>query len=159
MLGGLTADAEAATVRIDAALGSGAAAERFAKMVAALGGPADFLEKPDAYLPAAPVRLAVTPDAPGTVAAIEVRRLGVAVVGLGGGRTRADQAVDHAVGLVDVAAIGADVGPDRPLATVLARDETAAEAAAAAVRAAVTLGDAPPPASPIVARRLGEEDL
>ena len=159
VLGGLTADAEAATVRIDAALGSGAAAERFAKMVAALGGPADFLEKPDAYLPAAPVRLAVTPDAPGTVAAIEVRRLGVAVVGLGGGRTRADQAVDHAVGLVDVAAIGADVGPDRPLATVLARDETAAEAAAAAVRAAVTLGDAPPPASPIVARRLGEEDL
>ena len=158
VLGGRAPDTDAATARIEEALASGAAAERFAKMVVALGGPADFLEKPEAYLPAAPVRLAVTPDAPGTVAAIEVRRLGVAVVGLGGGRTRADQAVDHAVGLVAVAAIGADVGPGRPLATVLARDDAAAAAAADAVRAAFTLGDAPD-ASPIVARRLGEEDL
>ena len=158
VLGGRAPDTDAATARIEEALASGAAAERFAKMVVALGGPADFLEKPEAYLPAAPVRLAVTPDAPGTVAAIEVRRLGVAVVGLGGGRTRADQAVDHAVGLVAVAAIGADVGPGRPLATVLARDDAAAAAAADAVRAAFTRGDAPD-ASPIVARRLGEEDL
>jgi len=156
-LGGLAADVDAGRTQVATALTSGAAAERFAQMVAALGGPSDLMERPDAHLSAAPVVRAVAPDDAGVVSAIDTRAVGVAVVALGGGRTRADQAVDHAVGLTDIAALGAEVGPDRPLAVVHARDDGAAAAAAAAVRAAMHVGD-PPEIGPVVAQRLGPED-
>ncbi len=62
---------------------------------------------------------------------------------LGGGRTRAEDSIDHAVGLTALVGIGDEVGPERPLALVHARDDGAAEAAAAAIRAAYTLGEPP----------------
>jgi len=129
--------------RAAAALDSGAAAERFARMVAALGGPADLLERPDAHLPTAPVVVEALPDEPGTVAALDVRAIGLAVTGLGGGRRREDDRVDPAVGFSGVAGPGEEVGPGRPLAVVHARTQGDAKAAAAALRAAVTLGEAP----------------
>ena len=46
VLGNLAADTTAARVKLQAALDSGAAAEKFAKMVVALGGPADLMERP-----------------------------------------------------------------------------------------------------------------
>ena len=42
LIGGLAGDTAQALQRVDAALDSGAALERFARMVAALGGPSDF---------------------------------------------------------------------------------------------------------------------
>jgi thymidine phosphorylase len=125
-LGGLDPDAA------ERALGSGAAADRFARMVVALGGPADLLEHPDAHLPAAPVVRDV-PGGDGRVRAIDVRAVGLAVVELGGGRLREDAPVDHAVGLTDVAGLGE---PADTLAVVHARDEAAADRAAARLREA-----------------------
>ena len=55
LLGGLAADRDDGRRRIERALGSGAAAERFARMIKALGGPADLMERPRHYLPEAPV--------------------------------------------------------------------------------------------------------
>jgi len=125
-----------------AALESGAAAEAFARMVAALGGPKDLLERPDAHLPAAPVTVEARPERPGVVAGIDVRAVGLAVIDLGGGRRREDDAIDHAVGLTEVAAPGEQVGPhSRPLAIVHARDEEAAAHAAQALSAAFRVGD------------------
>ena len=72
---------------------------------------------------------------PGTISAIDVRKVGLAVVELGGGRTREDQAVDHAVGLTEVAGLGEDAAR---LAVVHARDDATAERAAARLRAAFT---------------------
>jgi thymidine phosphorylase len=87
----------------------------------------------------------------GTVASVDVRAVGLAVVALGGGRTREDDPVDHSVGLTDVAAPGEEVVMGgRPLAMVHARDEGAAERAADALRAAYELGDAAPDAPPPV---------
>jgi len=137
------------------ALRSGAAAERFAKMVAALGGPADLLERPDAHLPAAARIVAATPERGGVVQAIDVRAVGLAVVALGGGRRHEAEDVDHAVGLSEVAAPGDRVGPaDRPLAIVHARTDAEAEAAVAALRAAFTVGDEPPADTPAIRERL-----
>jgi thymidine phosphorylase len=125
-----------------AALESGAAAEAFARMVAALGGPADLLERPDDHLPAAPVTVEANPDRPGVVAGIDVRAVGLAIIDLGGGRRREDDAIDHAVGLTEVAAPGEQVGSQgRPLAIVHARDEDSAARAADALRAAFRVGD------------------
>ena len=71
------------------ALDSGAAAERFERMVAALGGPKDFLARAHALLPRAPVLVEAMPEARGFVVGIDVRAVGLAVVELGGGRARA----------------------------------------------------------------------
>lgn len=122
-----------------AALDGGAAAERFARMVAAQGGPRDLLDRPEAHLPAAPV-IRPVPAPEGRVARIEVAALGHAVVALGGGRVRAGETIDHRVGLSDLAKLGEEVGA-RPLAMVHAADETAAEIAIAAVQAAYHLGE------------------
>ena len=136
-------DAAARTAAADA-LTSGAAAERFARMCAALGGPPDLLEDPDRHLPRAPHALEVFPPGAGRVRAIAVREVGVAVLELGGGRLREDGAIDHSVGLVDVAGLGEEVGPGaRPLAVVHARDAATAEQAAQRLRAAFDVGEAP----------------
>jgi thymidine phosphorylase len=115
-------------------------------MVDELGGPADLLERPDEHLPSAPVTLAAEPAEAGTVSAVDVRAVGLAVVGLGGGRMRETDEIDHAVGLTDVAAIGEQVGPGgKPLALVHARTEEDARRAATALRESYTLGDSPTP--------------
>jgi thymidine phosphorylase len=143
-LGGLHATDAAAREAAAAALDSGAAAERFARMSAALGGPADIVDDPDRHLPRAPRVQEVHAEETGRVNAIDVREIGVAVLELGGGRLREDQGIDHSVGLVDVAGLGEEVGPGgRPVAVVHARDGASAERAAERVRAAFTVGDAP----------------
>ena len=96
---------------LEAALHSGAAAERFARMVAELGGPADLLDAPERHLAEAPVRREVTAE--GVVEAIDVRALGLVVMELGGGRRRETDDIDHAVGLADVAGLGEDASPPR----------------------------------------------
>lgn len=121
-------------------LDTGAAAEVFGRMVAAQGGPADLLDRPDLHLVPAPVVLPV-PAPEGRVARIDVTALGHAVVALGGGRVRAGEAIDPRVGLSMLAKLGEQVGPGRPLALVHAADETGAEIAAAAVAAAYHVGE------------------
>lgn len=154
VIGGLFATVAEARAACERALVSGEAAERFARMVAALGGPADLLERPDAYLPLPQVTVPVFPARSGFVAAEDARAVGLAIVGMGGGRVRADQRIDHAVGFTHVAPVGVAVGPDRPLCLVHARSAAQAEAAAAAVRAAITVADAPPATAPVVLERI-----
>ena len=154
VLGGLAADLESATSRLAAARADGAAAERFQQMVSALGGPNDLVENPTSYLRSAAVTQRIDPDRDGYVQAIDTRSVGLAVVALGGGRMRVGDAIDHSVGLGDVVGLGEFVDHDRPIAVVHARTESEATMAAAAVRAAFTIGEAKPPPSPVVASRI-----
>jgi thymidine phosphorylase len=151
---GLARDEEAGRAAAEDALESGAGAERFAAMVAGLGGPKDLLERPAEHLPAAPVVVPVRPERPGCVTAMDCRAVGLAVTGLGGNRAREDDTVDHAVGLSRVAHVGAEVGPDRPLAMVHARGDAQAEAAAAALRGAFQVGPEPPDSRPVILGRI-----
>jgi thymidine phosphorylase len=148
-LGGLT-DADP-----EEALRSGAAAERFGAMVAALGGPSDIMDNYDAHLDRAPVVREVFPDEDGVVTAHDTRALGIAVMNMGGGRRVESDVIDMAVGLDAVSGIGTAVARSgRPLAIVHARDEAGADAAEAEVKAAITVGDSAPPIQPIVAEVL-----
>ena len=156
VIGGLAPSAEAGRAKALEALDSGKAMEVFARMVAALGGPADFTDRHAGHLGEAPVKLEVAADRDGFVAAMDTRAVGLAVVGLGGGRRVADDRIDHAVGLSDVAALGDKVAKGDPLATVHARDGDAAAEAARAVRAALSIGEAAPAAAPAVIERLGD---
>jgi thymidine phosphorylase len=156
-LGRLADDAETGRRMAEAALADGRAAERFAAMVADLGGPTDLLERPDHHLPRAAVVRPVPPARPGIVAAVDTRTLGLAVIELGGGRRRAADPIDHAVGLDAVAGIGEPVDADRPIAVVHARSDADAERAAEVVRRAVAIGHDPVAAGPaVIERRTGE---
>jgi len=152
VLGGLHPDEAAARRAAEEALDNGAAAERFAAMVVELGGPADLLEAPDRHLRAAAVTVEADPAEAGIVSAVDVRAVGLAVVGLGGGRTRETDPVDHSVGLTQVAAPGEEVAPGgRPLAVVHAADQVGAARAKQALRAAYELnGEAPREPPPVL---------
>lgn len=136
------------------ALSSGRAAERFAEMVALLGGPANFLDDSGGQLPVAPVLRTVAAGRSGFVGSIDARALGVVILGLGGGRRRPDDPIDPAVGLTDLLEVGTAITPDMPLAVIHARSEHAALVAEAELRTAFCLTPEPPPPLPLVADRL-----
>ena len=153
MLLGKLADCEAkARAALTGALASGAAAERFSRMVASLGGPADIVEKPEAHLARAPIVIDVPAVRAGIVSAIDTRAVGIAVLRLGGGRTSPEQAVDPAVGFDRLVPVGAPIQKGEPIARVHAADRVAADQAAAAVSAAFTLGDQAPLGVPLIER-------
>jgi thymidine phosphorylase len=151
---GAETDAAAARARLRDALASGAAAERFGRMVAALGGPTDFVARWREQLPAAPVIVDVPAGASGHVAAIDGRAMGMAVVRMGGGRLKGGDRVDPAVGLSRVARLGTKVAEGDPLFRLHARDAASAEATQAAVLAAITIGEAPA-TRPLIHERFG----
>jgi len=148
VIGGLAENDAQARIKLMQALDSGAAAERFARMVVALGGPADLLEAPERHLARAPVTMAVTAPRDGVVERVDCRALGLAVVGLGGGRRRPDDEIDYAVGLSEISELGQRVTAGQPLALVHARDSQSALLAVREVQSAYligTLGMALPP--------------
>jgi len=154
MLGRLAADTTEARTRSQQALASGAAAERFVRMVAALGGPADFLDHSEHYLPDVEVVRPCRALRPGYITGMNARQIGVAVVALGGGRTRPSDAIDPAVGFSKVVDVGDKIETGAPLALVHARSEAQAEAAEAALQHAIEIGDAAPPLRPMVQARI-----
>lgn len=155
VLGKLAANLEEARRKIEEAISSGKAAEVFQRMVADLGGPRDLIDDPHRHLKAAPIICAVHAKKDGIVQAITTRDIGVAVVALGGGRTRPQDAIDHAVGFTALAGIGTSVDQEQPLGFVHAQTEAAAEAAARALQEAYTIGDRRSQTSGTVLERIG----
>jgi thymidine phosphorylase len=142
MTGGLADTVEQAGDRIRSAFTSGAAARLFATMVSELGGPGDLLERPERHLESAPVVKPIYAPSSGTVTAIDTRAIGVAVVALGGGRVRASDPVDPAVGYTELAMVGDFIDDDQPLGFVHARSQNQADEAAAALIQSCQLDDA-----------------
>jgi len=136
-----------------AALSTGKATDHFSRMVALLGGPADFVEKMDEHLAPAPIVRDVFAAGPGTITAIDTRGVGMAVVALGGGRRMPTDTIDHAVGFDRLAGLGVAVDGETPLARIHARDEASAADAQRRLVAAYTLGDRTP-SHPIIAERV-----
>ncbi len=140
--------------RASKALDSGRGAEVFGRMVAELGGPKDFVERPLAYLPAAPLQLEVKAPSNGFVTAIATRDIGIAVVSLGGGRSTPEDTIDHAVGITGLLPVGAEAIKGEPLAIIHARSKEAAEQAAQSILAAFSIGHVRPAAQKAVIRRI-----
>jgi len=153
-LGDLAPSIAAGQARAEAALEDGRAAEKFARMVSALGGPDDFLEHPGRYLARAPIIKRCTVERPGHVVGMNAREIGVAVVGLGGGRAHADDAIDASVGLSEMIDVGAEVRTGSPLCLVHAASEADADQAIAVVRRAIRIGSPAPPPKPVVIDRI-----
>ena len=146
---GLATDDADARARLQRALDSGSAAERFARMVAGLGGPADVLSKPG--LPTAAVVRDVDCSSEGFIAAVDTRALGLVVVALGGGRRDSGDAIDPSVGLSDLLPIGTRIDAGMPLARVHASSAAEADDAVAAVRRAIAVSDHAAEPTPLIA--------
>jgi len=145
------ADSRAAGIsKAKAVLDNGRAAEIFGQMVGALGGPADFIDRPGTYLEAARLTRAVKVPVSGYITAISTRDVGLAVVELGGGRRRADDLVNPTVGLTGLIDLGVAVQKGDPIAMIHADSEDAANAAEAQVLAAYDIGQAPVVADPVL---------
>ncbi|MEO8757583.1 MAG: thymidine phosphorylase [Devosia sp.] len=143
---------------VESALSSGKATEHFTKMVTLLGGPKDFVERMDAHLTPTPIVHDVFAPGDGTIAAIDTRGVGMAVVALGGGRRMPTDRIDHAVGFNRLLGLGAKVTAKTPLARLHARDEASAADAAARLIAAYQFGDVAP-SHPLIADRVDPKEV
>ncbi|MDF2369841.1 MAG: thymidine phosphorylase [Rhizobiaceae bacterium] len=147
---GLANDMQTALEMARGALESGQAAERFGQMVASLGGPVDFVERYGSHLPKAPVIRDIVAGDSGYVDVIDTRGIGLAVVSLGGGRTRPQDDVDPAVGLSDLATRGSYIAAGDMIARVHARDDAAADEASRAVLQSYFLSEVKPVTGDVV---------
>ncbi len=153
-LAGLAPDARTGEAQARAALDSGAAADRFARMVHALGGSTDVLSPRFRGLPRAPAVRDLLAPRDGVLQAMDTRALGLAVVDLGGGRRRASDAIDLRVGLSDVLPLGTPVQRGQPLLRVHAASRDAATAACERIAPLLTLGDRAPQSAPVLIERV-----
>jgi pyrimidine-nucleoside phosphorylase len=157
-LGGRVETAAAGRARAREALASGAALERFRRLVAAQGGDPAVVDAPASRPDSAPVATVKAPDAAdGVVADIDARALGHAAVDLGAGRRTKEDDVDPVAGFSALKAVGDPVASGAPLARVHASDASAADGVGAAVRDAFTVAEAPPDAPPPVRARYGAD--
>ena len=153
---GMESDRAVAEKRCDDAVTSGRALEIFGKMVAALGGPPDFIENSAKHLAVAPVVRPV--HAAGYLTTVNVRGVGHAIIELGGGRHSVGETLDMSVGFTDIASIGTLLDDHTPLAVVHAASEADAEQAEALLLAACTTGDEAPETVPVISEILTGND-
>jgi thymidine phosphorylase len=149
-LGGLAPDMAQALQQVDGALNSGRALDHFARMVHALGGPADFCERTDHYLESAPVQREVLATRAGWVSAMATRDIGLQVIALGGGRHQATDTVDPRVGFSSFAQIGQRVERGSVLAVVHAADDAAADAAVRQLQQLIAIGEEQTGVAPVM---------
>lgn len=153
-LGGLANTAEQAMQQVKTALSSGAALSHLARMVAALGGPADLVEHPTRYLAQAPVQLAVRAPRAGYLSRMATRDIGLLVLSLGGGRRVATDVIDLRVGLSHLLPVGQTVASGDVLAVVHGATPQAAQEASDTLLGLLTISDAPPQAVPPLITRV-----
>lgn len=138
---GLCKNKPEAEIKIAEALASGRAMEKFTQMVYAFGGPSDFAENPDAYLPRADIIRPVFADREGYVEQMAVRDIGMLLVGLKGGRVHPDQKLDYATGFSEFCQIGDYVDKQTPLALIHAETEEEFNRAAFELKRLIKIGD------------------
>ena len=154
VLGGLATDEADARRQLQMVLDNGKAVDIFGRMVHGLGGPVDFIEKYDSYLPKAKIIKPVYLENEGYISAMNTRDVGVSVVQLGGGRKVPADSIDYAVGITGICALGDQISPDRPVAMLHANDESSWNQADAMLRSAIQISDHKPEENACVYRRI-----
>jgi thymidine phosphorylase len=146
----LATDKVDALNKIDHVLASGKAAEIFAKMITALGGPSDFIENPWGGMKKANVICEIKASEHGYLAQMNTRDVGMSVVGLGGGRTAPTQKVDHSVGFDGILPLGVKVSPGDVIARVHAKDADSAKFASEQYQQAMSYSEQEPTIAPVI---------
>lgn len=137
----ITENEEIAMKKINQVLASGAAADIFAKMIHALGGPSDFMEDPWRSMQRANIIVGVSAPKAGYITGMQTRDIGMAVVGLKGGRIANGQQIDHSVGFDRILPISTRINRGDIVARVHASDQNAATAASQQYLAALIINE------------------
>jgi thymidine phosphorylase len=143
--------------RLEDALASGKALERFAALIEAQGGNPAIIDDPAALPQAEEVEVLEAPAA-GVVQSVEPRCIGRAVVELGGGRQRMDDHIDPSVGFVISVKPGDEVEAGEAIASVFARDTEGIHAGRAALKEAIVIGEVGS-LTPLVSHRVTAEGV
>ena len=152
---GIAKDVDAGAEAIVASIRDGRAAERFGRMIAAQGGPVQFVETWERFLPEANVIREVVAQDMGHITGYDGEALGLCVVALGGGRQVEGDVIDPSVGLSDLLPLGTKVTKGQPIARIHAAREDAAARAERELRSAVTVGQGAVEVPPLIHERVG----
>ena len=152
VLAGTDTDRAGASRRVDDAIASGRAIAKFRELIAAQGGDPAVVDEPGLLPQAAEVELFEAPEAT-TIARVDPRPLGRAVVEMGGGRRRLGDVIDPSVGFVVSARPGAKVARGEPIASVFARDQAGIAIGLAALAEAIHFGREEP-RLPLISHRV-----
>jgi len=123
VLTGIELDLEKARNICTAKLESGEALELFRRNVECQGGDPSVCDDPETLLDSNVKKLDILADSDGYVTAIDTLAIGNAMCELGGGRTKAEDNVDHAVGFMSDVKIGTEIKSGAPIGTVVCRNE------------------------------------
>jgi pyrimidine-nucleoside phosphorylase/thymidine phosphorylase len=149
--GGIERDLDAGRSRIREVLSNGQAFSKFRECVRLQGGDPDALE---GGLPRAAHRHDVLARESGFVAAIDAEAVGRAAMELGAGRSRKEDAIDPASGIVLSRKVGDEVAAGDLLATLHANDPSRFGPAARRFEAAWRIAPAPPPPRRLIWERI-----
>lgn len=140
----LSQSLDEAKQKLQQVLDSGEALEKFAEMVAMMGGPKDFCDDVWKYLPKAKIVRPVYPKKTGYVTAMDTRGIGLSIIELHGGRTSPEQKIDYACGYSNFCQIGDVVSKKNPLAIVHAKTEEEFKLAESNLQKLITIGEKVP---------------
>lgn len=152
----LATDHNDAVAKLEHSLSSGRALEIFSRMVTALGGPSDFSERPEHYLPQAAITRPVFAPVAGFVTDMRTRDIGLALIELKGGRVRTDQQLDYATGFSHFCQTGDYIDDQTPLCFIHAQNEEDFCRAADNIVRSITIGSDKPVSTPEIITKIGE---
>ncbi|TCQ03160.1 thymidine phosphorylase [Rhizobium sp. PP-F2F-G36] len=157
VMGGLAGNLETARGIAWQHLEDGSAKDRFARMVLAFGGPADLVDLPERYIRDAPVIRPVYLEKTGFVSQMDCYAIGIALLGIGAGRTRPQDDIDHTVGASSFASVGSTMDATHPFCILHAPSEDAWERCSEALTAAVECSVTPAEPLPVIRSRLSTD--
>jgi pyrimidine-nucleoside phosphorylase len=140
LLVGASKSAGDARRRLEETINSGKALEKFAQVIEAQGGNPSVVEDPSVLPQAEAVEVFRAPH-DGVIAQVEPRRIGRAILEMGGGRRTVEDEIDPSVGFVIPAKPGQRVKTGEPLASVFARDRPGVDTGMAALGEAIVIGE------------------
>ncbi|MEP6832683.1 MAG: thymidine phosphorylase [Gemmatimonas sp.] len=155
LMAGVARDREEARRKMEVAISSGKAAEKFQQIVGAQGGNPAVVDDPSLLPEAHDLEIFTAPRG-GVIAQVEPRRIGIGVIELGGGRTKVEDSIDPSVGFVITARPGDVVRAGEPLATIYARDAAGLQIGLACLREAIVISDEADPPLPLISHRVTE---
>lgn len=153
LLTGKAADRDDAVSKVQDALDSGRGLEIFRKMVEAQGGDPRVCEDVDLLPDAAKIE-SVTAETSGWIADVDADKIGRAVLVLGGGRTKAEDGIDHAVGLSDLVTPGQRIEKGEALYVLHSQDSDRRKEALRLLEGAVVVSPDPVEAPTLIFERM-----
>jgi pyrimidine-nucleoside phosphorylase len=135
-------------------LESGLALEKFRACVEGQGGNARVCDNPSEVLPIAEYKIEIKAEQSGFIQSIDTRAIGEAIASIGGGRTKVEDSIDHAIGYLSYAKLGAEINKDEPLGLLQCHTETQANSVATHIQAAYQMAETKPSALPSLIKEI-----